>query len=317
MEVIMLTIRCHRVIVAAAIAVTLSFASTASSQDATDDLSKRIRDVPEGIAQLRLKQIVGNFNRVYAPQAEITSIEYFQTVDDVDATVTKMMETFAVVDTEDDPEKPVKSLKLLLRKDLEGTSEREQERLRSSLASNLDAGDFAVMVTLRVNNSSAQSLNSISADGTAFSGVLFGTARIPAIDAQSVQLPNTVCTTVVLTRYLWGAPAETAQGCVRVDCDANKPENCRVTTASCFGGFFGDCKLIPLVGSGGSISRDCGDAFFNYVWTTGFKKVKVGAKGATLEVEGRIGQQGNGGFTARECCKRSSARRSPVKRGKS
>ena len=261
---------------------------------------ERVRGVPAGPAEQKAIQAVETFNRLYGRDFEILLIEGRGTVTDVSATVEEMIRTMAI-SAVGGPSEP----RIFTFADVSAAvPPSELTRLRTSLAANLSVGDTLVNVRIqrKATGTTIESLNSIRADGSFLSGTFFGTARGEQGGTNSVQLSNTVCTTRVLSTYLWGSPAETARGCVRVRCEGNQPFDCKVTDTDCFGGFFGECKIVPLVGTNGSISGSCCDGFFNYAWATGFKKVKVAADGVSLEIEGNIGQMGNGGFTATECC---------------
>lgn len=182
------------------------------------------------------------------------------------------------------------------------------DRFLESLQLNLSPGDILILIQLSDSRTKKQvkSLNSMRPDGRMFSGGFFSTARLPGGFRTRFSQENTECKTEVLTTYLWGSPAETAQGCVRASCEGAKCVGCVVTYSNGFGGFFGHVEIVPPSGTKGSIvtldSKHCCDGYFKWAWTTGFKSIKVSADKVSLAIEGRIGQSGNGSFTVTECC---------------
>jgi hypothetical protein len=188
----------------------------------------------------------------------------------------------------------------------------EKARFLESLKLNLSKKDLLIWVVVRDLNRkrSFGSLNSMSPDGQMFSGALFSTARLAGGFKTRVSRPNTVCYREVLTTYLWGAPAETAEACVRASCNGPTCTDCVVTYSRAFGGFFAEAKILPSSGTPGRIappeSKTCCDGYFQWAWTTGFKSIKVNVDKIALEIEGHIGQSGNGSFTVTECCPRSN-----------
>lgn len=274
----------------------------------SDTAIERVRGVPRGAAERQATLAVDTFNRLYGRDVEIVAVDYRGAVTDVAATVDEMMRTLAIPASDG----PAAATRIVTASEAGATvPPAELARLRTSLAANLAPGDYLLLVRLEVRATGVaiETLNSMRPDGSGFSGTFFGTARGEPAGGSSVQLPNTVCETRVISTYLWGSPAETARGCARVTCDGPRPIDCKVTEANCFGGFFAECKIVPPVGTAGAIVGPCCDCAFNYAWATGFKKVKVAGGGTSLEIEGRIGQSGNGGFTATECCDVESAGR--------
>jgi len=258
-----------------------------------------VQRFPNGIVRENMIKAQNNFNREFGDYARIVKIAYAGTVGDPARTVDAMLKTGLVVETGSGEGRPS-----IVQLDPGKLSRDEQFYLRDSLLRNVAPEDTVIEITVKDQKSGATfaSVNSMAMDGNRLSGVFLGTTRARGGFTTSMRRPNTVCKEIVISTYLWGSPAETVEGCVRARCEGERCVDCVVMKSDGFPGFFGDVKIVPNAGTPGRINSKCCEAFFNYTWVTGFKSVKIGVDKVSLQVEGRLGQSGNGSFTATECC---------------
>jgi hypothetical protein len=241
-----------------------------------------------------------NFNQAYGEYARIVGVSSTGLVEEPQRTVDQMMKTGVIFVRGNADVRPG-----ILVLDPGKLTDVERSYLRDSLLLNVARGDVQIQITVQDTKSGLNyvSLNSMSIDGNRFSGIFLATARIEGGFRTSMRLPNTVCQTEVLTRYLWGSAAETAEGCVRAICQGEKCTDCTVIRSEAFGGFFGTAKIVPDAGtSGRKPTANCCEAYFKWTWVTGFKSIKVSVDKVSLGIEGQLGQSGNGSFTVTECC---------------
>lgn len=250
------------------------------------------------------------WNSIYGADVLVESCAFTGAVTDVDATADDMLRAAAVPT---DATTPGRTVEISTYADIAASeSPAAIQAFRDALAAQLAVGDLLVSVRLADQHSGAvyDTLLSIDPAGARWDGAFPLTARVPS-GAVALEFDD-VCKTVVATTYLWGSPAETFKGCVRVTCNEHgQAIGCVVTETSAFGGFFADAKIVPAVGTPGKITGPCCDGFFNYAWATGFKAVEVAGGGVKLKITGHIGQSGNGGFTVTDCC--STCKLAPAK----
>ena len=259
-----------------------------------------VQKFPEGLVRQEMTRVVENFNREFGDYARIVRIEAEGTVSDPARSVDDMLKTAIIVDSGTESGRPA-----LVQLDPGKLALDQVFYLRDSLLRNVAKGDILIVVTLRDQKSGATmpSVNSMATDSSRFSGVFLSMTRVRSQAATATRLPNTVCERLVVSSYLWGKPAEQVVGCVRAMCEGERCVDCVITKADGFPGFFGDVKIVPEAGVKGRMPNSkCCDGYFKYTWVTGFKSLKVSSDKLSLEVDGRIGQSGNGSFTAQECC---------------
>lgn len=284
--------------------IVLSFALVVQRSSAQDVVSK---DFPQSPARERMEKLAAMFPK--DSNIRLEAIGFGGAVGDVSDTAKEMLNTTVVLGGEGSGGK----LQLFdfgqIGKEVPGTV---IDRFLESLQLNMARGDFRIWIVLRdlQSNREVKSLNSMRPDGSMFSGGLFATARLRADFRTQVSRENTVCSRQVLTTYLWGAPAESVEGCVRATCQGAACTDCRVVSSEAFAGFFSKAEIAPGAGTTGHViahgNAKCCDGYFNWAWATGFKSLKIGADKVSIEIEGNIGQSGNGSFTVTECCPRGT-----------
>lgn len=252
-------------------------------------------------AKAMVEAAIAGWNAHFGLDVLVESCTFTGTVTDVNATVDAMLDTAAFPT---DSSTPGRVVEIATAADVQAqVPAGEIAAFESALSSLVQLGDSLVLIGLADQDSSEtfETVASVGPDGQRLAGTFPTTGRFGTFEA--VDQFGSVCKRVVATRHLWGGEAEVFRGCVRVTCDANaKVIDCKITENEAFASFFAEAKILPPVGTNGSVVGQCCDGFFNYAWATGFKKVKVAANGVTLEIEGSIGQSGNGGFTVTECC---------------
>lgn len=188
-------------------------------------------------------------------------------------------------------------------------SPEEIQAFQNELATQIAIGDFLVTIGLRdqFTGNMHETLMTVVPNGVRFGGPFPSTARIEGFE--ETESSGTVCKDVVVTRHLWGSPAETFRGCVRSTCNVSAVTSCIRTESNAFGSFFSEAKILPDAGTQGTVIGKCCLEFFSFAWATGFKSVEIefSAQGVKigLKIIGNIGQSGNGSFTVEECCPRS------------
>jgi hypothetical protein len=270
------------------------------------------KDFPAGPARDRMVQLATDFPK--DTNIKLEGIAFDGSVRDIADTAKEMLNTTVILGNDESTSKFALFDFDQIAKQVPGQM---IDRFLESLQLNLSRGDFRIWILLRdsQNNKQVKSLNSMKPDGSMFSGGFFATARLPGRFRTQVSLENTVCYREVLTTYLWGAPAETVEGCVRASCQGAACTDCVVTSSHAFGGFFAKAEIVPNSGARGRVvaheSKKCCDGYFNWAWATGFKSIKVSAEKLSVEIEGHIGQSGNGSFTVTECCPRGTVALGP------
>jgi outer membrane protein OmpA-like peptidoglycan-associated protein len=245
------------------------------------------------------------FNRAFPETARWTLVRYLGRVSPSEETetVSAMIKTavgFASSDGSD--ARPPRLVRI------SGDSNLDQAALAQSLRSNLQKEDFLLEVSLRDRSSGEtfQTLNSMRPDGNHYSGYLFLTIRLPAAFGDPVELPNTMCQSA-MTRNIFGGPADRFEGCVRAACASRLVTSCLVTKAECIPGPMGDCKILPNANTPGDVDQpDCHTAF-RYAWSTGLKQIKISGGGVSINIDGSIGQAGQGSFLVEESCSAAPA----------
>jgi len=270
----------------------------------TDDLTTGT-GVTTSAGDTFLRLAVENFNSFYGPELIIEATETNGTVTNVTATSMEMIETLALVTASSFSE----SASLITHDDLvDLVNDDDLEQMRSKLESNVVLGDSQIFVTLndKANDRQVKTLNTMSAGGRTFSGMLLSYTRLPDsffAGPDSQRRLGESSQQWIITRHLWGSAAEAIDTTIKCSCVGRVPENCRITQNQGFASFFADVKVLPaVVPTPGTVVDNCCEGGIQYAWATGFKSVKVGATGVTLEVVGNIGQGANGAFTIETCC---------------
>lgn len=252
-------------------------------------------------AKAIVEAAIAGWNTHFGSDVLVGSCTFTGVVTDVNAAVDAMLDTAAFPT---DSSTPGRVVEIATAADVQAqVPASEIAAFESALSSLVQLGDSLVLIGLadQVSSETFETVASIGPDGQRLTGTFPTTGRFETFEA--VDQFGSVCKRVVATQHLWGSEAEFFRGCVRVTCDSEaKVIDCKITENEAFASFFAEARILPPVGTNGSVVGECCDGFFNYVWATGFKKVKVAANGVTLEIEGNIGQSGNGGFTVTECC---------------
>ena len=288
------------------LAILIAVLTTAASQIPTQPAERIVQEFPAQARTVHDKMILAaqNFNSAYGRYARIERIIYKGTVENPRSIVDDMLGSGVIFESDFEQGEVAGHPRMWRISSLHEKDPR-LPYLRDSLALNVRPGDVILAVDVRdlATNGDFESLNSMSLDGNRFSGVFFATARLRGGFGTNVRQPNTVCRQEVLTEYLWGAPAESVEGCVRAMCNNDGAcEDCIVTETSAFPGFFGSAKILPDAGSPGRKLKGCCEGYFKYAWVTGLKSIKVSVSDFSLAIEGQIGQSGEGSFTVSECC---------------
>lgn len=271
------------------------------------------KDFPPGPARERMVQLAAAFNKLDT-NVKLEAISFGGIVENTAGTAEEMLKTAAILGTDESTGKATVFDFGQIAKEMPRA---KIDRFQESLQLNVSKGDLRIFVELRdvQKEKRFRSLNSMNPDGQMFSGAFFSTARLSGGFRTRVSRENTVCYKEILTTYLWGAPAETAEGCVRASCTDSTCSDCVVTNSKAFGGFFAEAEIVPFSGTPGRIvppdRKNCCDGYFKWAWATGFKSIKVGTDKFSLEIEGHIGQSGNGSFTVTECCPRGTVAPDP------
>src|SRR6478736_9935259 len=256
------------------------------------------KDFPASPARDRMAKLVASFPK--DSNVKIEAIAFDGTVRDAMDTAKEMLNTTVVLGSGEAGSKFQLFEFNEVAKQVPG---QVIDRYFESLQLNLARGDFRIWIVLRdlQSNRQVKSLNSMRPDGSMFSGGLFATARLPGGLTTQVSRENTVCSRQVLTTYLWGAPAETVEGCVRAMCQGAACADCAVVSSEAFGGCFSKAEILPNSGTPGRVvahgNSKCCDGYFKWAWATGFKSLKVSADKLSIDVQGNIGQSSNGSFT--------------------
>jgi hypothetical protein len=273
------------------------FAGLLFSHPSPDDLVQRF---PQGPVRDDMTMAGNNFNRAYGDFAQIVNISNEGPVEDVNKQVDEMMKNGVVLEVGKEGSRP-----LVMPLDVSKLTDQERLYLRDSLMLNVAKGDFKIVLTIRDQKSGNKygSVDSMSNDGKRFSGIFLGSTRLAGGPTTKMRYPNTVCETEVVSTYLWGSPAETVVGCVRAVCEGEKCTDCVVTRSDAFPGLFAKISVLPDAGTPGrKATAACCEAYFKYAWATGFKSIKVNGDKVGFEIQGQLGQSGNGSFTVTECC---------------
>ncbi len=273
------------------------FAAGMFFQISSDEL---VQGFPEGPVRDDMRMARSNFNRAYGDFAQIVSITNAGTVEDVNKQVDEMMKTGLLLEAGKQGSHPT-----IIPVDVGKLTDQEHSYLRDSLMLNVSRGDIKIALTVRDQKSGTKyvSANSMSNDGKRVSGIFLGSTRLAGGPTARMRYPNTVCQTEVITTHLWGSPAEIAVACVRAKCEGDRCSDCVVTRSNAVPGLFGSLKLIPDAGMPGrKLTTSCCEAYFKYAWVTGFKSIKVNVEKVGFEIQGQLGQSGNGSFTVTECC---------------
>jgi hypothetical protein len=281
------------------VAMSVVFAGLMFSHPSPDELAQGF---PQGAVRDDMTMAANNFNRAYGDFVQIVSISNAGPVEDVNKQVDEMLKSGVVFEAGKEGNRP-----FVMPLDISKLTDQERVYLRDSLMLNVAKGDFRIVLTLRDQKSGTKygSVNSMSNDGKRFSGIFLGSTRLVGGPTTSMRYPNTVCHTEVVSTYLWGSPAETVVGCVRAACEGDRCTDCVVTKSDAFPGLFARIAVVPDSGTPGrKATPACCEAYFKYAWVTGFKSIKVNADKIGFEVQGQLGQSGNGSFTVTECCGR-------------
>jgi hypothetical protein len=279
------------------IRISVVFASLMFFHPSPDELVQRF---PQGPVRDDMTMAGNNFNRTYGDFGQIVSILNEGPVEDVNKQVDEMMKTGVVLEAGKEGSHP-----FVMPLDISKLTDQERLYLRDSLMLNVAKGDLKIVLTIRDQKSGNkyESVNSMSNDGKRFSGIFLGSTRFAKGPTTYMRYPNTVCQTEVVSTYLWGSPAETVLGCVRAVCEGERCTDCVVTRSDAFPGLFAKIAVLPDAGKPGrKATPACCEAYFKYAWVTGFKSIKVNADKVGFEIQGELGQSGNGSFTVAECC---------------
>lgn len=256
---------------------------------------------PSNAVMQRLGLARENFNRAFPKTALWSLVRYLGRVREPAETVSRTIETAVGMASSDGPDTPRLSR-------ISRASNLDRAALAESLQSNVQTGDFLLDVTLRdrLSGETFQTLNSMSPDGYRYSGYLFLTVRLPVALSDPVERPNTICRSA-MTRNIFGGPADRFEGCMRATCESGRVTSCLVAKSECIPGPVGDCKILPDANTPGDVDQPNCRMGFRYAWSSGFKRIGISGGGASLEIEGLIGQAARSSFLVEESCRAAPA----------
>ncbi len=171
--------------------------------------------------------------------------------------------------------------------------------LKENARQNISPGDQIYRLQVSNSSKSASTTVVISADGKKKIGMFLNGSRIPVPTPR----PNPPSTdveaerTMVLTRYLWNAPAETLYGKILGQCGDATCNSCQLVEARGESGFFASIITSPKAIIDGKIVGNCCRESINYKVETGFTKLSL-KDGA---VEGHLGQSSDGAMFLQAC----------------
>lgn len=175
----------------------------------------------------------------------------------------------------------------------EAGNEDAQESIKSEMREGISDGDYIY----RVYFEGASSRLTISPDGSTYSGAV---ARLSRLNVASFHQPpnpqaeeSNTCAIKVLTRNIFGQPAEQIEVCVRAYCTPPAVDGCEILTIEprswWFGRVFVDPESTPV---DGTVYRYYCRGPVKYKWGVGLGAIRT-SKYGDFEVENlRMGGQG-------------------------
>lgn len=278
-----------------AIVLIVLFLLAARADEATIPASKS--------AELTMDQISANLQK-YGMKYDFKKVGSVNSDTDLDQLASTVVESAVVVSpdlrghlftgTSDMPEFKI----LRLGEELNATPD-AIAALKHEARESISLGDEIYRVQVSGPSKTASTTVVMSADGKKKVGMFLNASRIPVPTPRPNPLDKKVESEriLVLTHYLWNAPAETLYGKIRGQCGDATCNSCQLVEARGESGFFARISTSPKAIADGRIVGNCCRESINYEVETGFTSFSV--EGGALE--GHLGQSSDGSMFLEAC----------------